>query len=155
MDMKKLNIPTLDGSNWGQYVTALQTAAHIFDCYNVLWGEILTPPPNPTYDLLNKPTTPPAQASAADLATYNAAKAVWNKKNTQVLGLMQATVSPVIWQDYNQYGVAKDLFNVLEATIRKAGGASTYLQLVNMVKIQFTDLMDLLTQIQQFQDNYN
>ena len=92
MDMRKLNIPTLDGSNWGQYVTALQTAAHIFDCYNVLWGEILTPPPNPTYDLLSKPTTPPAQVSAADLATYNAAKAVWNKKNTQVLGLMQATV---------------------------------------------------------------
>ena len=31
----------------------------------------------------------------------------------------------------------------------------TYLQLVNMVKIQFTDSMDLLSQIQQFQDNYN
>ena len=30
-----------------------------------------------------------------------------------------------------------------------------YLQLVNMVKIQITDLMDLLPQIQQFQDNYN
>ena len=35
------------------------------------------------------------------------------------------------------------------------GGAQTYLQLVNMVKIQITDLMDLLPQIQQFQDNYN
>ena len=35
------------------------------------------------------------------------------------------------------------------------GGAQTYLQLVNMVKIQVTDLMDLLPQIQEFQDNYN
>ena len=95
------------------------------------------------------------QASATDLATYNATKTVWNKKNVQALGLMQATVSPVIWQDYNHYGVAKDLFNALEATFGKAGEASTYLQLVNMVKIQFTNLMDLLSQIQQFQDNYN
>ena len=39
--------------------------------------------------------------------------------------------------------------------IWKAGGASTYLQLVNMVKIQFTNSTDLLSQIQQFQDNYN
>ena len=35
------------------------------------------------------------------------------------------------------------------------GGAWTYLQLVNMVKLQFTDSMDLLPQIQGFQDNYN
>ena len=35
------------------------------------------------------------------------------------------------------------------------GGAQTYLQLVNMVKIQITDLKDLLPQIQKFQDNYN
>ena len=92
MDMKKMNIPTLDGHNWGQYVTALHAAAHIFGCYDVIIGEILTTPPNPTYDLLSKPAIPLAQASAADLATYNAAKAVWNKKNAQALGLMQATV---------------------------------------------------------------
>ena len=30
----------------------------------------------------------------------------------------------------------------------------TYLQLVNMVKIQFTNLTDLLPQIQEFQENY-
>ena len=98
-------------------------------------GEILTPTPNLTYDLLVKPAVPPTQASAADLATYNATKAVWNKKNGQALGLMQATVSPVIWQNYNHYGVAKDLFDTLEAKFRKVGGASTYLQLFNMVKM--------------------
>ena len=105
--------------------------------------------------MLTKPAVPPAQASVADLATYNAAKTVWNKKNAQALGLMQATVSPVIWQNYNHHGVAKDLFDALEATFRKVGGVSTYLQLVNMVKIQFTNSTDLLSQIQQFQDNYN
>ena len=134
MDMKKLNIPTLDGPNWGQYVTAIQAAFWIFDCYDVVKGEILTPAPNLTYDLLVKPAVPPVQVSTADLATYNAAKAVWNK-NGQALGLMKATVSPVVWQDYNHYGVAKDLFDALEVTFRKARGASTYLQLVNMVKI--------------------
>ena len=102
-----------------------------------------------------KPAVPPTQASAADLATYHATKAVWNKKNGQALGLLQSTVSSVIWQDYSHFGVAKDLFNALEAAFGKAGGALTYLQLVNMVKIQFTDSMDLLSQIQQFQDNYN
>ena len=48
---------------------------------------------------------------------------------------MQAMVSPVIWQNYIQYGVAKDLWNALKAEFGKAGGALTYLQLVNMVKI--------------------
>ena len=51
--------------------------------------------------------------------------------------------------------VAKDVYDALETAFRKAGGASTYLQLVNMVKIQFTNSTDLLSQIQQFQDNYN
>ena len=102
-----------------------------------------------------KPTVPPQGAYAADLTTYQTAKAVWNKKNGQALGLMQSTVSDIIWQDYNHIGVAKDLFDALEAAFGKAGGASTYLQLVNMVKIPFTDSTDLLSQIQQFQDNYN
>ena len=102
-----------------------------------------------------KPAVPPAQASATNDTTYHATKAVWNKKNGQALGLMQSTVLSVIWQDYNHHGVAKDLFDALEAAFRKVGGALTYLHLVNMVKIQFTDSTDLLSQIQKFQDNYN
>ena len=47
------------------------------------------------------------------------------------------------------------LITALETTYGQAGGALTYLQLVNLVKIQFTDSTDLLSQIQQFQDNYN
>ena len=105
--------------------------------------------------MLAKPSAPPANVSAADHAIYQTVKAVWNKKNGQALGLMQTTVSAIIWQDYIQCGIAKDLYNALETAFRKAGGALTYLQLVNMVKIQFTNSMDLLSQIQQFQDNYN
>ena len=101
MDLKKLNIPTLEGPNWGEYAPKLQAAFWIFDCWDIVKGEILTPAPNLTYDLLAKPTVPPAPASAADLATYQTAKAIWNKKNGQALGLMQMTVSAIIWQDYS------------------------------------------------------
>ena len=153
--MKKLNVPTLEGPNWGEYAPKLQAAFRIFDCWDVVKGEILTPAPNPTYNLLAKPSMPPANMSAADHTTFQAVKAVWNKKNRQALGLMQTTVSAVVWQDYNQHGVAKDLYDALETAFGKAGGALTYLQLVNMVKIQFTHSTDLLSQIQQFQDNYN
>ena len=149
-----MNIPTFDSPNWGQFFIHLQAAAHILDCWDVLWGEVLGTNPL-TYNLLAKPTHPGAQASMMDIAAYNTAKTVWNKKNAQALGLMQATVSPVIWQNYIQYSVAKDLWDALETKFGKAGAASTYLQLVNMVKIHFTDSMDLLPQIQEFQDNYN
>ena len=96
MDIKKMNIPMLDGPNWGQFSIHLQAAACILDIWDVLWGKILTPTPNVTYDLLAKPTPPGAQVSTVDIATYNAAKTVWNKKNAQALGLMQARVFPVI-----------------------------------------------------------
>ena len=41
----------------------------------------------------------------------------------------------------------------LENYYGKVGGAKTYLQLVSMVKTQFTNLTDLLPQIQEFQEN--
>ena len=66
---------------------------------------------------------PPTQASATGLATYKATKAVWNNKNGQVLGLMQAIVSPVIWQDYNHLSVAKDLFACIRGHIQKSRGS--------------------------------
>ena len=126
MDVKKLNVPTLEGPNCGEYAPKIQAAFQIFNCWDIVKGEILTPPPNPTYDLLAKPTAPPANVSAADHAVYQTAKAVWNKKNTQALGLMQTSVSAVIWQDYSLHGIAKDLYDALETAYRKAGGASIY-----------------------------
>ena len=46
MDLKKatMNVPTLDGPNWGLYLTHLQAAARILDCWDVTKGEILSGP---------------------------------------------------------------------------------------------------------------
>ena len=94
-------------------------------------------------------------ATAAEWATYTQTKAIWSKKHAQGLGLIQATVSNVIWQKNEPLGTTKEVLDALETEFGAAGGAQTYLQLVNMVKIQFTHLMDLLPQIQKLQDNYN
>ena len=117
-------------------------------------GELLGATPQ-TYNLLAKPTPVAANATAADVAAYTSAKAIWSKRNAQGLGLIQATVSPVIWQDYQTLSTTKEVLDGSETTFGAAGGALTYLQLVNMVKIQFTNLTDLLPQIQMFQHNYN
>ena len=79
MDIKKINMPTLDGPNWEQYSIHLQAAACILDCWDTLQGEVLGTNPQ-TYDLLPKPVHPGAQASAVDLAVYNTAKATYGTK---------------------------------------------------------------------------
>ena len=67
-----------------------------------------------TYNLLAKPTHLGVQASSADITTYTAAKTVWNKKNAQVLGLMQASVTShmarlcSIWHDKGSVGCPGD-----------------------------------------------
>ena len=76
MDIKKMNIPTFDGPNWGQIFIHLQAAAHILDCWDVLRGEVLGTT-SQTYSLLEKPVSPGAQASAADLAIYNMFQFLW------------------------------------------------------------------------------
>ena len=119
-------------------------------------GNLITTTTPHTRDLLVKPSPPAvATATAAQQTAYEAAKDVWEKKNAQGLGIIQATVSHVIWVKYQTLSTAKEVLDALETEFGKAGGAQTYLQLVNMVKIQFTDSTDLLPQIQEFQDNYN
>ena len=128
----------------------------ILDIWDVIRGEVLNTTP-PTCDLLAKLSPPVATATATEITAYTAAKAIWSKKNTQGLGLIQATISNIIWQKHQSLGTAKEVLDALEAKFRAVGGegVQAYLQLVNMVKIQFTDSMDLLPQIQAFQDNYN
>ena len=117
--------------------------------WEVIRGDILTPAPNLTQDLLVKLSPLTGTPTAAELATYNAAKSHWSQKNSQGLGLIQATISNVIWQKYGSLSTAKEVLDALETEFGAAGGAQTYLQLVNMMKIQITDLTDLLPQIQQ------
>ena len=61
----------------------------------------------------------------------------------------------IIWQQYETLPTAKEILDGLKTEFGAAGGAQTYLQLVNMMKIQITNGTDLLPQIQNFQDNYN
>ena len=154
MDISQFKIPTLDGPNWGLWFIHIQSTSMILDIWDVMRGEVLRTMPQ-TYNLLAKPTPVTANATAAEVTADTSTKAIWSKKNVQGLGLIQATVSGVIWQDYQTLGTAKEVIDALETPFGAAGEASTYLQLVNMVKIQFTDSMDLLPQIQSLQDNYN
>ena len=87
-------------------------------------GEILTPAPNLTRDLLVKPSQPAANVTAAKLATYATTKAIWSKTNAQGLGLIQATVSNVIWQKHQSLGTTKEVLDALETEFRAAGGGT-------------------------------
>ena len=84
-----------------------------------------------TYDLLPFP----AATLHPDAKGFTAAKAAWNKKNTQAFGVLQGTTLPVIWQDFIAYNEASTLWTEFKNCSRKAGGAMTYLQLANIVKI--------------------
>ena len=88
-------------------------------------GNILMPAPNLTRDLLAKPSPPAATASVTELATYNAAKILWDQKNSQGLGLIQATITNVIWQRYETLPTAKEIFNGLNTKFGAAGGGGT------------------------------
>ena len=138
-------------ANWG-YITHLQGAARILDCWDITKGEVSSQPGQPlTFDRLEFPTSA-IFTDAKDLAVT---KAAWNKKNAQAMGFIQTTMAPAMWINYAQYSKAHELWTKLETDFRKVGGALPYLQLVNMVKIEFTNLTELLPQIQQFLENYN
>ena len=78
---------------------------------------------NPTvWDLLTKPTPLASTYTAAELATYTAAKTVWDQKNSQGLGLIQATITNVIWQWYENLPSAKEIHDGLETEFGAAGG---------------------------------
>ena len=120
MDISKFKIPTLDGLNWGLWFTHIQSATRILDIWDAMRGEVLNTTP-PTCDLLAKPSPPVATATATKIAAYTAAKAIWNKKNAQGLGLIQATISNIIWQKHQSLGTAKEVLDALEDEFRAAG----------------------------------
>ena len=149
MDINKLNILTLTGPNWESYEIHIQSATWILDCYDELSGELKGTSPQ-TYNTLLKPD----QQSHPDADKCIAATAIWNKKNSMELGLIQGTMSPTIWPDFVNHGTAKALWDALMVKFGKVGGAQTYLQLVNMITIKMTDSENLLAQVQEFQEDY-
>ena len=74
--------------------------------------------------------------------------------NLMALGLIQGKLNPALWPDYVDVGDAATFWTHLETKYKKAGGANTYLQFVGMIKQTFTNSVDLLSQIQKFQENY-
>ena len=155
MDISKFRIPTLNGPNFRLWLNHIQSTTRILDIWDAMRGDMISSSNPPTRDLLTKLSPPTANTNAMDVAAYVTVKATWSKKNAQGLGLIQATVSNMIWQKHQSLPTSKEVLDAIETKFRKVGGAQTYLQLVNMVKIQSTNSTDLLPQIQQFQDNYN
>ena len=149
MDIKKLNIPTLTGPNWGSYELHIQLSSHILDIWDAICANRKNTTPV-TYDILLKLT---AQTHTND-DKREAATTVWLKKNLMAISLLQGMISPALWPDIVELITAKEIWDALEVRFGKVGGAQTYLQLVNMITIKMTDLDSLLTQIQEFQENY-
>ena len=151
MDLSKLNNDILDSSNWGMWSAQVQSATRILNCWDVIKGEVVVPVTTPlTYQLLARPTAV-TQTNAALLVEELAA---WTKKNSTALGVIQGKTSPAIWPDFVNHAEAATLWAALETKYGKAGGATTYLQVVSLYKVHMTDSSPLLPQIQAFQENY-
>ena len=151
MDLSKLNIDTLDSSNWGRWAAQVQSAARILNCWDVIKGEIVVPLTSPPmYNLLTWPTAA-TQPDAALLATELAA---WTKKNNTALGVIQGKTSSAIWPEFVNHMTADTLWTALETKYGKARGATTYLKVVSLYKVHMMDSTSLLPQIQNFQENY-
>ena len=122
MDISKFHIPTLIGPNWGPWYERIQSTARIINIWDAMRGNILTTTPTTTRDLWPKPTPPTGTPTTAELATYNTAKTLWDQKNSQGLGLIQATIMNVIWQWYETLPTAKQILDDLETEFGAGGG---------------------------------
>ena len=120
MDLSKLNIDTLNGSNWGTWSAQVQSAARILNCWDVIKGEVVVPVTTPpTYSLLTRPTAQ-TQTNAALVAEELAS---WNKKNSTALGVIQGKTSSAIWPEFINHADAATLWTALET---KYGNVKTY-----------------------------
>ena len=124
MDISKYHIPTLIGSNWGPWYERIQSTARIINIWDAMRGNILMLAPALTRDLLPKPTPLTGTPTAAELVAYNTAKTLWDQKNSQGLGLIQATITNVIWQKYENLPTAKEILDGLETEFGAAGGGT-------------------------------
>ena len=134
MDVSKFRIPTLDGPNFGLWLDHIQSTTQILNVWDMMRGDIVLTNPL-TRDLLTKPSPPSANATAAEQTTYTTAKAVWSKKNAQGLGLIQATVSNVIWQKHQSLPTSKEVLDALEAKFGKVAVSIQHNQVIIVLKL--------------------
>ena len=147
MDISKFCIPTLDGPNWGQWLDQIQSTVRILDIWDAMRGEILTPAPNLTRDLLAKPSQLATNATATDIAMYTTAKAIWSKKNAQGLGLIQATVSNVIWQKHASWVLPTTNFWMSLHEFCKAKGQRSWTKLVPQQVLNYEEHREKVCQV--------
>ena len=117
MDISKFRFPTLDGPSWGLWLNHIQSTTRILNIWDVMRGDIIAmnlPTIPPMRDLLQKPSPVGRQATVAKIAAYTTAKAIRSKKNAQGLGLIQATVSNVIWQKHQSLGTMTEVLDAGE-----------------------------------------
>ena len=140
-----MNIPTLDGPNWGTYSIHLQATTEILEFWELIKGEALGTSPQ-TYNLLPKPTSGTPSSSHLDAKEYVIAKAHWSKRNSGALGLLQATVLPATWQDFLNCTEAHLLLKQDMETWR--GGGNDLPPIGQYGENSIYRLTDLLPQIQ-------
>ena len=128
------------------------------DCWDVVKGEDIL---DASGTVTGQDLTPRPTNDATDTANYIAdanerikAQNAWKKKNGAGLALLQLNTPPAIYNTIKDLPMASAAFKALETKYSKAGGAMTYLQLVNMMKSSMTDSQEITPQIQMFQENY-
>ena len=154
MDITKVSADILNSPNWGTWAVQIQAAARVLNCWSMIKGERIPGTAPPTYDLLAKPVQGTAPGQISDVVLFAKSLFEWNKMNSTALGLIQGKLNVALWPNYVDAGDATTFWTCLETKYGKAGGANTYLQFVGMIKQTFTDSVDLLSQIQKFQENY-
>ena len=154
MDITKVTADILDSPNWGTWAVQIQAVARVLNCWSVIKGERIVGTTPPTYDPLEKPMQGTGAGQIADAALFVKALFKWNKMNSMALGLIQGKLNPVLWPDYINVGDAAMFGTCLETKYGKAREANTYLQFIGMIKTTFSNSVDLLSQIQKFQENY-
>src|SRR5882762_1158868 len=160
LDYKKIEPIILNGPNWAVWYEKIRGAARIVNCWDVMKGENNVDAngdiiPN-SFDLLPMPHGTAGQAGyIADADKLREAIENWKKKNSQALSLLQLYTTSTIWATIKDKARSDKAFTALETKYSKAGGAQTFLQLINVVHMSITDSKDLIPQIQTFQDNYD
>ena len=120
MDISKFRIFTLNGPNFGLWLDHIQSTTRILNVWDAMRGDIISTNPL-TMDLLTKLSLLATTATAAEQAAYTTAKAAWSKKNAQGLGLIQATVSNVIWQKHQSLPTSKEVLDVWKPNLEERG----------------------------------
>src|SRR5882762_3585956 len=158
LSLKDIDMVTLDGTNWSQWYQKIRGLSRLGDCWDVVKGEDIL---DASGTVTGQDLTPRPTNDATDTANYITdanerikAQNAWKKKNGAGLALLQLNTTPAIYNTIKDLPTASAAFKALETKYSKAGGAMTYLQLVNMMKSSMTDSQDITPQIQTFQENY-